>query len=52
MNLQNLDVMSGFGKVELSEHAVGDRGRIDLLWDRRGEKKRNCLGEEEFEPEK
>ena len=52
MNLQNLDVTSGFGKVELSKAAVGDRGRIDLLWDRHGEKKRNCLGEEEFEPEK
>lgn len=52
MNLQNLDAMSGFGKVELREDVVGGRERTDLLWYRGGEKERNCIGEEQFEPEK
>ena len=29
MNLQSLDAMCGFGKVELKEPEMGDKGRID-----------------------
>lgn len=41
VNFQNLNVMSGFRKVELREPAAGDRGRIVALA-RGGERKREC----------
>ena len=52
MNLQSLDAMSGFGKVELRESAVGDDGRIDWLWKEVGRGRENVLRRNIFEPKK
>lgn len=49
---QNLDVMPGFGKVELTEPAVGEGRRIDLLWEDVGRGRGNASGRRKFALEK